>query len=141
MDVGWTPSGERPAVRRIVQAMHRDGRQCWQCQPDGTCTLHAWAIRRTIQKALAIAARRILADHWPADVDTLCPVCKTPDCPPLRTACDYLDLIGDPYVPPRARPMSAIPGAAAAIAVRAADAAMSAAELRAIADQAARADS
>jgi len=34
--------------------------------------------------------------------------------------------------------MSPIPGAAAAIAVRAADAAMSAAELRAIADRAAR---
>lgn len=122
---GRPRGSERQVVERIVIAMHRDGGRCWRCGPDGAdgCELLPWAIRRTVQHALTVAARRILAEHWPAGEG--CPICRTPDCPALVMACAYLDLIGDDYVPVPipSSDGSPTPGVSAAIAVRAADAA------------------
>jgi hypothetical protein len=53
-----------------------------------------------VRNRLILTARCIVAEHWPG-ADGLCPICRTPDCLALATACAYLNAVNDPYLPTR----------------------------------------
>ncbi|MEQ4301607.1 hypothetical protein ABNF97_09470 [Plantactinospora sp. B6F1] len=40
---GWSATLEDLTARRFLH-MHRDGRRCWQCDPDGRCRMLTWAV-------------------------------------------------------------------------------------------------
>ncbi|WP_422773919.1 hypothetical protein ACN28C_14125 [Plantactinospora sp. WMMC1484] len=55
---GWSTTLEDLTARRFL-TMHRDGRRCWQCDPDGLCRLLTWAFdyfRRSGEPMLGQAA-------------------------------------------------------------------------------------
>lgn len=53
-----------------------------------------------VRNRLILAARRIVAEHWPRQ-DDRCPVCRIPNCRALTVATDYLNSTGPP--PPQKR--------------------------------------
>jgi hypothetical protein len=55
-----------------------------------------------VHAELVVAAKRIIADHWPKP-DRTCPVCKVPDCEAIAAAIRYLDEFSGPPAPLRRR--------------------------------------
>ncbi|MEU1761660.1 hypothetical protein [Micromonospora sp. NPDC005652] len=55
-----------------------------------------------IRNRLILSARMIMTDHWPGE-DGSCPLCRYPACLAMAGARAYLDSVGDPYVPTKAR--------------------------------------
>ncbi|MEN3611282.1 hypothetical protein AAH979_17180 [Plantactinospora sp. ZYX-F-223] len=100
-------AGSGLAIARTVIAMRRAAERCWHSSPSAApgCVLLEWAARRATRQTLTLAARRIVAAHWPT-AGGGCPLCVTPDCPAFLTAAAYLDLIGDSYLPLPARSAS-----------------------------------
>ena len=113
-----TPPGLTLSSARKVVAAHRNGANCWHCEPR-RCWLLESAVRLWIldgplpvagtvdRELLTVGAQRVVGSHWPGPGDVgECPVCWVVDCEPPREAYAYLAAIRDGYVPaPKERPV------------------------------------